>query len=124
MEIVCVAAFHHAEEALVARSKLQFYGIPATFPEEHLVRFKSLYAQGATLCRIEVPARFVDDAIYLLNATDDVEPEDYGDLKKGALHSLILCMALFIYGPIHLIWVFFPLFRHLMKGIKSLHRLR
>lgn len=124
MNIVCIAAFHRTEDALVARSKLEFYGIPAHFPEEHFTRFKSFYVQGATLCRIEVPACFADEALYLLNITEEIEPEDYGELKQNPLHNLFLCIALFVYGPLHLVWLIVPFIHAVKKWIKSLRRLR
>lgn len=123
MTVVCVAAYHTYQEALIAKSKLDFYGIPAWFPEEHLTRFKWIYAQGASLCRIEVPACCADDALFLLNDTQDVEPEDYGPTRTTAFHDALFILMLYMSGgPFYLLWAFEPPLQWFWQKIKSRHR--
>ncbi|SCA58311.1 hypothetical protein MTBPR1_90158 [Candidatus Terasakiella magnetica] len=98
MSVVCVAKYTSVEEALVARSKLEFYEVPAWFVEEHAARCKWVYLQGASYCHIEVPASFAEDARFLLADTnEELEAEDYGEAYVSKRFWLMaLCVALSI----------------------------
>ncbi len=106
MSVVCVGKYHSVEEALVAKSKLEFYGIPVWFVEEYAARCKWIYLQGASHCHIEVPKSCMDDAIFLLEQTDNVEDEDYDEVQLSSRFwpiALLVCLSVHSIGLIFLL---------------------
>lgn len=122
MSVVCVAKYTSVEEALVARSKLDFYGIPAWFVEEHAARCKWVYLQGASYCHIEVPASFEDDARFLLNDQNpivDYDPcvDDTLSQRQFAIGLVLIVSIGYLGIPLLLDCLY-----HWYKKIKSRHR--
>lgn len=115
MSVVCVAKYLSVERALVARSKLQFYGIPANFPEEHSARLKWIYLQGASYCHIEVPKSCAQDALWLLQE-ENIQCHDYDDYGNNVFFKIMIWLALFSSSPVLAIPVLLDcLYHHLKK---------
>ncbi len=116
MSVIRVAQYSNAEEALVAKSMLQAYGIPASFPEEHTNRLKWAFLQGASHCHVEVPSSCLDDAQFLLeDSTAELSDFDEYDRKETQLFRRKIYLALILtFGPFGL----FPVVDHLYHWIK------
>ncbi len=116
MSVVCVAKYHTAEEALVARSKLEFYGIPAWFPEEHAVRAKWIYLQGASHCHIEVPTSYREDALFLLEEKIDIQADEADEANANGFYKKAMWFtSLMEVAPV----VVFAILDHLYCRLKS-----
>lgn len=116
MSVVSVRRYSSVEEALVARSKLQAYGIPAWFPEEHAARCKWVYLQGASGCHIEVPASYAEEALFLLAPDPDFEISDYDAYEAAPSYRFAIWLALI--GSLGYLGLF-PLLDHLYCWCKK-----
>jgi|GEM_PF-3402730 len=94
MSVVRVRRYTSVEEALVAKSKLEAYGIPAWFPEEHAARCKWVYLQGASGCHIEVPTSYAEDARFLLEPDENFEIKDFDAYKVSKSYKIAIWLAL------------------------------
>ncbi len=100
MSVVCIASYHSVEEALVAKSKLQAYGMLASFPEEYVARLMWAHLQGASKCHIEVPLSQAEEARWLLSQYEEgtFSPVEYDVTKHKMLIVVALLLSLGYFG--------------------------
>jgi len=94
MSVTSIRRFHSLEEAIVAQSKLEAYGILSWIPESHMARSQWVYLQGAGGCHIEVPSSCVDDACFLLKPDERFELKDFDPYETPVSYKIALWLAL------------------------------